>query len=143
MTDEYSPEKMMDALVFNIEHFHTMNEMFGRKTGDLVLAKTADHLKEILDADDCIGCRPDADKTRSVDERFDHAKLACDRIRDDYTRQISYYSRELSDRDLYHERLINDIDEAISNKDLIVYYQPKYAVQTDEPVLRSAAYCTS
>ncbi|MCR4643537.1 MAG: response regulator, partial [Lachnospiraceae bacterium] len=63
-----------------------------------------------------------ADKHVSIEDRFDHAKLACDRIRGDYTKQISYYSKELNDADLYHERLINDIDDAIANRDLIVFY---------------------
>ncbi|MCR5458704.1 MAG: EAL domain-containing protein [Acetatifactor sp.] len=40
--------------------------------------------------------------------------------------------------DLYHERVINDMDAAMENKNLIVYYQPKYDVTSDHPRLRSA-----
>lgn len=179
--DSYSPEEAMDAVVINIEHFHVLNEMFGRKTGDMVLKKTADILLELFGGNACIGCRPDADyfyfyvthrdsyesitgklqeeltkylnsagvrirtgiyqnveKDHPVEQRFDHAKLACDRIRGDYTRQISYYSSEQNEKDLYHERLINDIDDAIANKDLIVFYQPKYDISGEQPKLRSA-----
>ena len=178
--DSYLDEAT-DAIVLNIEHFHMINEMFGRKTGDTVLKKTADLLTDLFDDSCCIGCRQEADyfyfyvihrddheallakmqeklandlqipgirlrtgiyqnvnKDQPVEDRFDHAKLACDRIRGDYTRQVSYYSREQSDKDLYHERLINDIDDAIANKDLIVFYQPKYDIRPDEPRLRSA-----
>jgi EAL domain-containing protein (putative c-di-GMP-specific phosphodiesterase class I) len=39
---------------------------------------------------------------------------------------------------VYHEKLINEIDEAIANRDLIVYYQPKYGIQGNKPVLKSA-----
>ena len=179
--DSYSDDEAMDAVVLNIEHFHVMNEMYGRRRGDEVLKKTADMMQSLFSGGICIGCRPDADyfyfyvshqddyegalnglqeelaqylnipgirirtgiyqnadKNHPVEERFDHAKLACDRIRGDYTRQVSYYSSEQNDADLYHERLINDIDEAIANKDLIVFYQPKYDIRPDEPRLCSA-----
>lgn len=171
----------MDAIVLNIEHFHMLNEMFGRKTGDSVLKKIADMVSDMLGEGVCIGCRPDADyfyfylehrdsydevfkalseelsgiskipgvrmrlgvyqnvdTNISIEDRFDHAKYACDRIRGDYNRQISFYSEEENEKDLYHEQLINDIDNAISNRDLVVFYQPKYGIQCDEPELRSA-----
>ena len=171
----------MDAIVLNIEHFHMLNEMFGRKTGDSVLKKIADMVTAMLGEGVCIGCRPDADyfyfylehrdsydevfkalseelsgiskipgvrmrlgvyqnvdTNISIEDRFDHAKYACDRIRGDYNRQISFYSKEENEKDLYHEQLINDIDNAISNRDLVVFYQPKYGIQCDEPELRSA-----
>ena len=179
--DSYDENAYDDAIVLNIEHFHMINEMFGRGTGDEILKKVADMLVHKFENGVCIGCRPSADyfylyvdhrdsydgvfdgmseeiakyshipkirlragiyqnvdKGISVDERFDHAKLACDRIRGDYTKQISFYSKELNDADLYHERLINDIDDAIANRDLVVFYQPKYGIQSDKPVLRSA-----
>ena len=179
--DSYDENAYDDAIVLNIEHFHMINEMFGRGTGDEILKKVADMLVHKFENGVCIGCRPSADyfylyvahrdsydgvfngmseelakyshipkirlragiyqnvdKGISVDERFDHAKLACDRIRGDYTKQISFYSKELNDADLYNERLINDIDDAIANRDLVVFYQPKYGIQSDKPVLRSA-----
>ena len=77
----------------------------------------------------------DAIRRRTVSIR---AKIACDRIRGDYTRRVAYYSKELSDRELYHERLINDINAGIENKDFVVYFQPKYAIQGVEPRLTSA-----
>jgi EAL domain-containing protein (putative c-di-GMP-specific phosphodiesterase class I) len=85
-----------------------------------------------------MGLYPKVDKDIEVELWFDHAKLACDGIRGDYTKSIAVYSKEEHERAVYHERLINEIDEAIENKDLVVYYQPKYAIQGNEPVLRSA-----
>ena len=84
------------------------------------------------------GVYQNVDKAGEVEDRFDHAKNACDRIRGDYTRQVFYYSTQQSDKELYQERLINDIDDAIANKDLVVFYQPKYDIRPDEPRLRSA-----
>jgi EAL domain-containing protein (putative c-di-GMP-specific phosphodiesterase class I) len=69
---------------------------------------------------------------------IDRAKTACDRIRGDFSRHIAYYNNDFYEKAKYQERLINDIDDAIKNKDLKVYYQPKYSIQGDTPVLRSA-----
>ena len=85
-----------------------------------------------------IGIYQSADSSIPADTRFDHAKQACDRIRGDYTRQISYYREEHGENDLYQERLINDIDSAIENRDFTVFYQPKYDIRGEKPVLRSA-----
>lgn len=69
---------------------------------------------------------------------FDRAKAACDHIRDRYDRLIGRYSRELYERFIYEERLIAEIDEAIEQRQLTVYYQPKYDIRGETPVLTSA-----
>ena len=179
--DHYDETVYKDAIVLNVDHFHMINEMFGRDMGDEVLKKIANALEQIFGNGLYIGCRPDsdyfylyvdhnesyegvfnelseelakyshmpkiriragvylnADKSISVDGRFDHAKLACDRIRGDYTRQVNFYSKELNDADLFHEKLIHGIDDAIANGEFIVYFQPKYGIAEETPVLRSA-----
>ena len=69
---------------------------------------------------------------------FDRAKTACDRLRDRYNHCVGYYSRELYARFIYEEKLIADIDEAIAQHQLLVYYQPKYDIRGEKPVLTSA-----
>lgn len=171
----------MDSVVLNIDHFHMINEMYGREVGDKVLCSTANTLTEMFgneafiasrtDADSFylymdhrenydgvfdglqdelshlthlprirfrIGICQDVDKSMAAESRFDHAKLACDHIRGDYTKQIYYYNKEDYDRELYGERLINDMEDAIKNRDFVVYYQPKFNIQTKKPHLRSA-----
>ena len=179
--EHVAAEQKMDAVVLNIDHFHMINEMYGREVGDEVLCSTASTLNEMFGEETFIASRPDADsfylymnhrenyegvfdglqeelshltqlprirfrigvsrdvdKTLPAENRFDHAKLACDHIRGDYTRQISYYNKEDNDRELYGERLINDMEDAIQNRDFVVYYQPKFDIQDDKPHLRSA-----
>ncbi|MCR4609312.1 MAG: EAL domain-containing protein [Eubacterium sp.] len=85
-----------------------------------------------------MGIYTDVDKTLTVENWIDRAKTACDRIRGDYSRHVEYYSKEFYERSKYHEKLITDIDDAITNNDLIVYYQPKHSIQGDTPALRSA-----
>lgn len=190
--ESHEEQKPMDAIVVNIEHFHMINEMYGRDVGDEILKLVGTKLPNAFitsvtknDAAYCpvvLGSRPDSDifylysehnteygdlfedlqeeivrlapvphvrlrvgiyqnvdKSESVESRFDHAKLACDKIRDDFTKQIEIYSKEQNESDLYHERLINDMEEAIENRDFVVYFQPKYNIQKgDKPVLSSA-----
>ena len=180
--EQYNPERHMDAMVMDIEHFHLINEIYGRREGDAVLKKVAEILMGQLEKNLGIACRTDADtfyiylnsledyqgladkitqETKNVslspakirlriginrdveknehpEKWFDHAKLACDGLREDYTRQVAYYDSALNDKQLYHEKLIHDIESSIENKDFIVFYQPKYGIQSDAPVLKSA-----
>ena len=171
----------VDALVFNIDHFHLVNEMYGRKTGDSVLVRVAGTLEEVLKDKAIISCRTEADtfyvfcehiddytpliakiqellgnasgsskirlragiyqeadKEMEAELRFDRAKIACDRIRGDYSRAAAYYNKELYQKSIYHERLIKDVDDAIANEDFKVFFQPKYDITSDTPKLRSA-----
>lgn len=171
----------MDAIVININHFHLINEIHGRKKGNDVLRMVAGYITGYLDRISGIACRAEADtfyiyckhrddykdimdeisakmqadtgypKIRirvgiypNIDNRtpvetiYDRARLACDRLRGDFTRSVEYYSDELHQKTIYNENLINDIDRAIEDEDFIVYYQPKYAVQGDRPRLSSA-----
>ena len=179
--EKYNPDRKMDVTVINIEHFHLINELYGRKEGDKALICIADTLSELLDEMDGIGSRTEADyfyiynennddydkvlhrlldslskempsahvrlrmgvykevdKELTAENWIDRAKTACDRIRGDYSRHIAYYNNEFYEKSKYQEKLISDIEGAITNKDLVVYYQPKYNIQGDEPHLRSA-----
>ena len=69
---------------------------------------------------------------------FDRAKTACDHIRGRYSQSIGRYSRELYERFVYEEKLIADIDDAVEQRQLIVYYQPKFDIRGETPVLTSA-----
>ncbi len=179
--EKYNPGDKMDLMVINIEHFHLINELYGRAAGDRALICIADTLSDIYEDAEGIGCRTegdyfyvysengtdydavlsrlldclsrkmpsahvrlrmgvytDVDKTLVAENWIDRAKTACDRIRGDFSRHIAYYNNDFYEKAKYQERLINDIDDAIKNKDLKVYYQPKYSIQGDTPVLRSA-----
>ena len=84
------------------------------------------------------GIYQDTDKSQEIEAWFDRAKLACDRIRGDYTRQLCYYSHDMQERSIYQQRMIEDIDDSIANHDFVVYFQPKFGIRGDEPRLRSA-----
>ena len=69
---------------------------------------------------------------------FSRAKAACDRIRDSYGVLTASFNNELYKQTVYRERLSGDVQSAIDNRSFVVYYQPKYRIQGDRPVLASA-----
>ena len=66
------------------------------------------------------------------------AKAACDTIRGNYARTVVLYDDTLHERELYNERLIADMENAIAQKQFTVYYQPKYDIRGEKPRLYSA-----
>lgn len=85
-----------------------------------------------------IGVNKKADRSVSPEQRFDYAKLACDGLRRDYTRQVAFYDKDLHDRQIYETQLIHDMDGSIKSRDFEVYFQPKYRIQGEKPQLTSA-----
>ncbi|MBR5370680.1 MAG: EAL domain-containing protein [Oscillospiraceae bacterium] len=73
-----------------------------------------------------------------MDQRFDRAYLASRKLRSSYVTSYSFYSAELHNKELHAERLINDMDRALSEKQFKVFYQPKYSISGDKPRLSSA-----
>lgn len=59
--DTFHPDKPMDAIVLDINHFHMLNERFGRETGDAVLKLVAGKLLEAVEATGGIVCRRNGD----------------------------------------------------------------------------------
>ena len=170
-----------DAIVFDIEQFHLVNEFCGRDFGDRLLAEIGSALKNELAPMNAIACRADADtfyifathqesydnirnivqgilteffevnhirvrfglwenvdRNVEIEAWFDRAKAACDKNRGDLTQAFTRYNNEMHSRYMFEETLIRDLQSAIDNKNLIVYYQPKYNIEGDTPRLTSA-----
>ena len=60
--DQFHPTLPMDAVFIDINHFHLINELYGRKTGDEVLIHLSDYLKELREETQCMAGRVEADK---------------------------------------------------------------------------------
>ncbi|MBQ7706582.1 MAG: EAL domain-containing protein [Lachnospiraceae bacterium] len=181
--EHYAPETKMDAVVLNIDHFHLINEIYGRDFGDEVLVLVANELLDMIEqkkgglasrinADIFyvylehkgiygynvlerinkqiyertsthnirvrLGVYPDVDKSVQPEMWYDRAVIACNRIREDYTRNVAYYDNSLYERAIYEEKLIRDFYTAVSEKQLMVYFQPKYNITGEKPRLSSA-----
>jgi diguanylate cyclase (GGDEF)-like protein len=60
--DKFHPDMNMDAVFFDINHFHLINELYGRDSGDAVLLHMSDYLKEFREKTNCIVSRFESDK---------------------------------------------------------------------------------
>ena len=176
----YHSEMHMDAIVINIEQFHSINAVNGRGFGDSVLKLIGDEIRTFLAGTQGIASRVEADRFdvyclqqndyRALLDRFqeavnrympnvsihlrmgvmpwreeidpvvmfDRAQAACNMVRGDYQNPLMIYNEELHSQELMTQRLLNDLNSAITEHQLKVYYQPKYDIQCVPPRLFSA-----
>ena len=77
-------------------------------------------------------------KNTGLVDVFEYAKIAGDTIKDNYQTSFAIYDQKLSETTLFRQRLINDINQALETEQFDVYYQPRYAIQGERPVLCGA-----
>ncbi len=102
-----------------------------------------DILKDATDGMDSrvrlrMGVYPNVDKSLDIERRFDRAKLASDTVRDSFTKNVALYDEQMHRSEIYTEQLLEDFPTAIAEKQFVVHYQPKFAIQATMPVLNSA-----
>ena len=85
-----------------------------------------------------MGIYQNVDKSIDIERRFDRAKMAADQVKDNFTKPIGEYDIKLHDRQIYAEQLIEDFPRAIEEKQFQVYFQPKFDIRPDTPILASA-----
>ena len=85
-----------------------------------------------------MGIYYDDGSVTDMERRFDCARLACHKLRNSYSTCYDFYNAELHSKELHGERLISDMDKALDEKQFKVFYQPKYSIKGDRPVLTSA-----
>ena len=176
----YHPELHMDAVVLDIQQFHSVNELNGREFGDDVLRLIGNEIRAFLAENEGIATRFEADRfdifcnrqddyaallqrfQQKVDELspnvdihlrmgvmpwregvdpillFDRARTACNMVRGDYQSPLKIYNEDMHTRELLNQRLLNDLRTAVEERQFVVYYQPKYSIQSDPPRLSSA-----
>ena len=137
------------------EIVHELDGIACRKTADifLVYCPHQDHYEEILSriqkavTEDekyrstvrlKMGIYLDVDKNVDIRLRFDRAKLARDSIHHSFTQIIAFYDDSLHQKNLLSQRLMNEMDRALEERQFKVYYQPKYTIAGEEPMLSSA-----
>lgn len=59
--DHRNPDRAMDAIVLNFNHFHLLNELYGRTFGDRILKAIAQGIRAVILSSGGIACRYDAD----------------------------------------------------------------------------------
>ena len=180
--DQFHVETRMDAMLIDINHFHMINERYGKKYGDKVLRSIGERLLAMIsDSEGIVGRKEadsflvycphrtdyheilekasagladaersgnrvrlrmgvyaDVDKSTDIERRFDRAKLAADTVRGSFTKTVAIYDSMMHESEVYAEQLLEDFDEAVEKRQFIVFYQPKFDISSDNPVLSSA-----
>ncbi|MCR5490563.1 MAG: EAL domain-containing protein [Bacilli bacterium] len=108
---------------------------------DSVLALIDKRLRErfeIINLSNRIGVYRTNDKSEPLEARIDHAKLACEEIRGSNRLRFMVYNDESQKKALFNERLLHEAQEAIRSHQFTVFFQPKFNITGDKPVLSSA-----
>lgn len=69
---------------------------------------------------------------------LDHATSACNAVRGDFHNPIKIFNEEMREKELLNQRLLNDLYTAEKEGQFLVYFQPKYDIQSDPPCLAGA-----
>ena len=85
-----------------------------------------------------LGVCSETDKSVEMQTRFDRAKIAADTVRGSFTDCIAFYDNAMHEKEVYAERLLDEFQAAIDDKQFSVYFQPKYDVRPEKPVLCGA-----
>ena len=174
-----NPMRKADAIVMNIEQFHTVNELHGRDYGDRVLKAFGEEIRSFLSETKGIGGRFEGDRfdiycvpqdnyhallhrfQDGLSKQFPHANIRLrmgvapwqegiepmrlfDRARTASSavrateRHLMIYDKKMRIREELSQRLLNDFARALEEREFKVYYQPKYDIQSEPPVFRSA-----
>ena len=71
-----------------------------------------------------VGVYPDRMETMPVSSACDRAKIASDALKGTYSSAFNYYRRELSEDAVRQQHVLENLDRALSERWIQVYYQP-------------------
>ena len=180
--DQHYHDLPMDAIVLDVNHFHLLNERYGKQYGDSVLARLGNRIRQISREVGGVCCRRAADifyiycphredyesildqaseglvdedvsanrvrlrmgvysrvdKSLQIERRFDYAKVAANTVKYGFRKAIGIYDIKMHEAELYKERLLEDFKPSLESNCFMVYFQPKFDIRPDKPVLASA-----
>lgn len=85
-----------------------------------------------------MGVYAKVDRSLPIERRFDRAKMAADMIRNSYTKSIEIYDHKLHEREVYEQQLVEGFHQGLVERQFHIYYQPKFDIRPEKPVLSSA-----
>ena len=145
MYDQHYHDMPMDAIVLDVNHFHMLNERYGKQYGDSVLSRIGKRIRQISREIGGVCCRRGADTLfiycphredyESILDRASEGLVDEDVSKNRVRLRMGVYSRV--DKSLQIERRFDYAKIAAGNR-FMVYFQPKYDIRPDEPVLASA-----
>ena len=106
-----------------------------------ILAKIRSSLASVLKTPEIrlrMGVYSDPYRAFSLEQRFDRALQACNSLRTEHTENIAIYDDDMHEREVYNARLLADFETALKQGQFQVFFQPKYNIKGEKPVLSSA-----
>ena len=85
-----------------------------------------------------IGVYCGVDAGISLLQQFVKARSACNTIMAGRLNSVALYSEEMHKKELLEERLLNEFQKAIDERQFEVWFQPKFNIKGEKPVLSSA-----
>ncbi|MDY6290606.1 MAG: EAL domain-containing protein [Succiniclasticum sp.] len=85
-----------------------------------------------------VGVYECVDQNIAVISRFDRARIACDRAKDNYSLSFERYDESFHKQQLESQKYIAAMDDAMKEQEFVIYYQPKYDMTGDAPKLGGA-----
>lgn len=78
------------------------------------------------------------DKKIELRNRFVRARMAYNKLQENYHDEIAVFDDEILKNILFEEQLCSDFKTAISEEQFTVFFQPKFDITGDEPVIAGA-----
>lgn len=85
-----------------------------------------------------MGLYVNADKSIDARRRFDRAKMAANAVRGNLMRNVGVYDETMREKEWQAEKLVEEFPDALAEEQFKVFYQPKFNVLGEKPVLASA-----
>ena len=169
------PDTPMDAIVMNLERFHSVNALNGWEFGNRVLRALGDEIHTVSIETGGIAGRFGADRfdlycPHGIDHKalfdrlqnklntlshnvsirlrmgvmewqaglepvqmFDRARTACSMARGHYAEHLIVFDENIRDREIFEQRLMNDLRRGLDSYEFEVHYQPQYDIRVDPP----------
>ena len=121
-----------DTFYLYIPHIDDYDELY-----QSVLMGIADILKD-ADLRVRMGIYPDVSKDNTVEDNFSWALQVCNKMRSQAGGGYSFFDDSMHQKLMREATLVDEFEEALSNDQFEVYYQPKYSILGDSPVFCSA-----
>ncbi|MBP5262553.1 MAG: EAL domain-containing protein [Clostridiales bacterium] len=110
------------------------------------LSDHSDKLQIIAHSIDCaysgvklkMGIYEQADKNLDLRNRFVRARMAYDKLKGNYHDDIAVFDDEILNKILYDEQLCADFKTAVNEEQFMVFFQPKFDITGNEPVIAGA-----
>ena len=175
-----NPDKPRDAIVLNINRFHTVNALNGHSFGDSVLKTLSGEIRAFLSENEGIAGHFEADHFSIICSHFgdykalydrlqkklealstnadirlrmgvmpwqkgappqhliEQALIACNIARRQFKDSLIIFDDTLRKQENREMRILSDLPRALKEREVEVYYQPKYDIRTETPKLYGA-----